>query len=183
VQEKSAIVIELSGNMQQSSRIAWEILDEKLNIDYIKINSPCPHIALEYNFFHDNDSLFCYLEDIKGQCDPFIISALGLGVFIKKTPVIHIRWSMNNSFNIFINKIKEVLINANSNDIIEGYSPDDNWIPKTTLACFDTDYNNLNIALKYLEEIDFENELHIDTFALYKYSKQNGERKIKTFPI
>ena len=73
MQEKSAIVIELSGNMEQSSRTAWKILDEKLNIDYIKINSPCPHIALEYNFFHDNDSLFGYLEDIKGQCDPFII--------------------------------------------------------------------------------------------------------------
>ena len=183
MQEKSAIVIELNGNMEKSSRIAWEILDEKLNVNYIKDNSPCPHIALEYNFIHESDSFLDILEDIKGACIPFKISAIGLGVFIKKTPVIHIRWSINNRFKLFRNKIKEVLIKANTNDIIEAYSPDNNWIPKTTLACYDTDYNNLNIALKYLEKIDFENELYIDKFSLYTYSKKNIEKKIKTFSI
>ena len=74
----------------------------------------------------------------------FTIIGRGLGIFVAETPVIHIRWNINEKLLQFKHLVSNFLDHSQNERVISNYSIDLNWIPKTTLAYKDTSYKDLS---------------------------------------
>jgi len=185
LKRKYAIVLELSGELEKQTRNAWKILSKKLNIDYVSSYSPCPHIAIEYGFLIKSEDSFCKLlqDSYRYDLKQFKISSFGLGILVRETPVIYLRWVRDKHFEDFKRKINQIMIDANQKNLITNYKENENWFPKTTLAFQDTDYDKLTYIIDDLRKIDLNKEFFIKTFSLYSYTDQPSETKIKDFII
>lgn len=175
-----AIVIELQGDMLYSALAAWSELRVKLCLDFISSVSPAPHITLESNLNNEHKQLSTIVNDIAINVPEFTIQGNGVGVFIEDTPVIHVRWSMNNDLfllkKILSKKLQQkgMLLPANEN------AAHYNWLPKTTLAYKDSSYENLSEILRIIRAIDFKKEMNVSELSIYEYSYGYKEKKLET---
>jgi 2'-5' RNA ligase len=181
---KYALVINLIGNSKKEAINAWKVLKEVHSIKYISSRSPCPHITLQSDFeiinidlFKIHFSKFCQSQKI------FKLTSIGLGVFIRETPVIHIRWSKNKELNLLQKKLRKFLVSIEKQKLISNYFDDLDWIPKTTLAYKDTNYNNLNELILLVNENNFIRTMNVLSISLYEYSNDLGENKLETFKL
>tara|TARA_B100000959_G_scaffold244238_1_gene268061 strand:+ start:107 stop:463 length:357 start_codon:yes stop_codon:yes gene_type:complete len=107
---KNALVINLNGEIKIAALKAWEELRNKFSIKYISSRSPCPHIAIIYDFeiikyetFKSRITRFC------NNMTSFIVSARGLGVFVAETPVVYLRWRVNKYLTLLKNNLSNFL--------------------------------------------------------------------------
>ena len=72
------------------------------SINYIFSTSPCPHIGIDAGFYINDIDLFQNsLETVVRDIPEFTIYGRGLGVFVASTPVVHIRWYVDENLNNF----------------------------------------------------------------------------------
>ena len=178
-----AIVIELQGEMKDKAMLAWEKLARDFSVDYIPSMSVAPHITICSGFKGDPVLISEILNNLAMQLRSFSIQGNGLGVFVADTPVVHVRWTLNDEILNFIKTINNTLLEASRSNAVKGYNHDKNWVAKTTLAYNDTDYNNLCPVLNMLRTMDFNCNMIINTFSLYEYSLLEGEKNIAQFEL
>lgn len=179
--KKLAVVIELQGEMESQSRLAWKTLAENLSVDFIPSMSVAPHITIDSGFRGNHKSVCELLGDIALQTSSFTMCGNGIGVFITESPVVHVRWLLNEKINKFKCKLGDALEEANRNNKISEYEKDYNWLAKTTLAFNDTNYTNLVDVVNIVRILDFKQKMIVNKFALYEYSLDEGENKIAQF--
>ena len=177
------MVIELQGEMEAHARSALKNLKDELNVDFISSGSPSPHITLESGFHGDSTSLERLLRDIAKQSNSFYINGKGLGVFVSKTPVVHIRWQLNERFLILKQILSNSLQGAFERHEITEFKKNIDWVAKTTLAFQDSSYENLYFILNTLQSNHFNMEMLIDGICLYEYSIEEGDQKLAFFPF
>jgi 2'-5' RNA ligase len=178
-----AIAIDLNGELEILAREAWHLLKENLSINFISTNSPCPHITLESGIFGNQSSLLSIIKEVATHTAPFSIKANGLGVFIRESPVVHIRW-FNNAplFNLrqaFTKKLLERTSESPHSSIVD-YKSNIDWLPKTTLAYKDTSLETLSETLKVLSPLAFNCSLEVRKLTLYEHSEGNPEKQLDT---
>jgi 2'-5' RNA ligase len=178
-----AIAIDLNGELEKLAREAWYLLKENLSINFISTNSPCPHITLESGIYGSQNSLLEIIKEVASNIAPFSIKANGLGIFIRESPVVYIRWLNNSSlFNLrkaFMVKLLEQN-SKTSHSSIGGYQSNVDWVPKTTLAYKDTSLDTLSKTLRVLSPIVFNCSLEVKKLTLYEYSEGNTEKQLDT---
>ena len=178
------MVIELQGEMEAHTRSALKNLKDELNVDFISSRSPSPHITLESGFHSDSNSLERLLRDIMKQSNSFYINGNGLGVFVSKTPVVHIRWQHNERLLNLKQTLSNALQRAFERNEITEFKKNIDWVAKTTLAFQDSSYENLYFILNTLQSNHFNMEMLIDGICLYEYSIEEGhEKKLAFFPF
>jgi len=183
-EKKFALVLELNGSMLNNSNMAMTRLADQLSINHIFSRSPCPHVVIDAGFDVNNlDGFRVVLESGLGKALNFSITGRGLGVFVVNTPVVHIRWCIDESFNEFRCHVSACLETAQNEGIISGYSRDLNWVPKTTLAYIDTSYKNLSSILEVIKDIQFGLDMDVVSISLYEYSDLEGETRLYTLPL
>ena len=176
-----AVVIELNGDMEKLARHAWDILSNKLSIKYISSRSPCPHFSLGGGFQGKPEDVFEIMQRVGEQSQPFSIMGNGLGVFVRATPVVHIRWILNENLTRLRDCLNEQLINVsdiNHSSSIKGFIENTDWVPKATLAFKDSTYEKLYEILKFVRPLKFDQEIMVDRIALYKFSIKDGDERL-----
>ncbi len=173
-----AVVIKLTGEILENSLLAWDILNKKFKVRYISSRSPFPHITLSAGQCHVLENVFKEVKEAAAEYSPFEIHSNGLGVFVKKSPVIYIRWThskqLYNLFNFLENSFKKTWEKPEKNFQSEY------WLAKTTLAYSDVSYSDLPFVLEFLRTIDFEKQMVAEGLSLVEYDKE-GERELQTF--
>ena len=176
---KIALVVELNGNLLDKTNDLLSRLEDRFSIKYIPSRSPSPHITINYDFFIDDINSFKKsLSQFLSTRKKFNLTTNGFGVFVAKTPVIYLRWSIDKDLINLKYDLENFLINLNERKIIRNYYSDLNWIPKTTIAYNDSSYDNLQIVLKNIMESDLNGVILLDAISIYSYSEANGEKKI-----
>ena len=181
-----AIAVDLNGELEKLAREAWDLLKESFSISFISTNSPCPHITLESGLYGNQNSVLEVIKEVASNTAPFSIKANGLGVFIRESPVVYIRWVNNTSlFNLrhtFMIKILEQS-SESPHSSIAGYQSNIDWLPKTTLAYKDTSLETLSETLRVLSSLVFDCSLEVTKLALYEYSDGNPEKQLDTISL
>ena len=108
---------------------------------------------------------------------------MGLGIFVSKTPVVYIRWQLNERFLILKQILSTALQGAFERDEITEFQKNLDWVAKTSLAFQDSSYENLYSILKTLQSNQFNMEMLIDGICLYEYSIEEGDQKLSFFPF
>ena len=176
---KIALVVELNGNLLDKTNYLLSRLEDRFSIKYIPSRSPSPHITLNYDFFIDDINSFKKsLSQFLSTRNKFNLKTNGFGVFVAKSPVIYLRWSIDKDLINLKYDLENFLLNLNKRKIIRNYYSDLNWIPKTTIAYNDSSYDNLQIVLKNIMESDLNGVILLDAISIYSYSEANGEKKI-----
>ena len=182
--KKFALVLELNGSMLNNSNMAMTRLADQLSINHIFSRSPCPHIVMDAGFNVNNiDGFRDLLESGLKKGKKLSITGKGLGVFVANTPVVHIRWSIDEKFTQLSRQVSVCLEVAQNEGLVSGYSIDLNWVPKTTLAYIDTSYEALPRILEVIGGIDFELDMDVVSISLYEYSNLEGETKLYTLTL
>jgi 2'-5' RNA ligase len=181
-----AIAIDLNGELEKLAREAWHLLNEHLSINFISTNSSCPHITLESGFYGNQNAALAIIKQVARKTASFSITANGLGVFIRESPVVYIRWTNNDSlFNLrqaFMMKLSKQASETHYGPIA-GYRFDVDWLPKTTLAYSDTSFDTLTETLRVLSPLIFNYTLEVKKLTLYEYSHGNPEKKLGTVSL
>ena len=179
---KNALVIDLDGESKKLALKAWEQLRNHLEIKFISSRSPCPHITLESDFEVLNHKLFKSRLSVFCKTQPsFVLDARGLGIFVVDTPVIYIRWRKNNNLNLLKNDLSDFLELAQKDRIINNYSVVEDWVPKTTLAYNDSQYECLGDIIQLLRFDEFKDSMKVRSISLYEYSNELGEKNLDKF--
>lgn len=173
-----AVVIKLTGEMLENSLFAWDALIKKFKIGYISFRSPFPHITLSAGKCHTLENVSKKVREVAIKFSTFDLHANGLGVFVRESPVIYIRWihstQLYNLFHLLENSFKKTWENPDKNFQSEC------WLAKTTLAYSDILYSDLPRVLGFLRTIDFEKQMAVEGLSLLEFDKE-GERELQTF--
>ena len=180
--KQHAIVLELSGLMLKEAKTAMKILSDKFGASYLQSRSPSPHITLISGLTIFDTTQFwndlCF--DIK-RVEKFGLKGNGLGIFLRETPVIHIRWQLNRSLKNLRDHISSVLHNMGKKENILRYDKDLDWLPKTTLALYDTSYESLSEVIKSIKDLNFLEVMQVGSLSLYEYSPLKGEKRLYNY--
>ena len=182
--QKYAIVIELEGNILESIKKAQQLLAKEFGISYIADSSPCAHITLESDFIiNDFNSLKKALGHLGRELSRFEVQAVGLGVFIANTPVVHIRWRNSISLLSLKRRLEVLMQSLCVSNVVANYSVDMDWLAKTTLAYADTTYENLSAVILSLQNFDFDLTTLVSGVSIYSYIPGKEERNIAVIPF
>jgi len=176
---RHALVIELTGQMLVNSNQAMDTLLDKFSISHIVSRTPCPHVAVESEFdILDMSSFQNALGLALRDVSKVTIRAIGLGVFVSRTPVIHIRWLLDKELKKFRRKILASLLELQTQGDVAKHAEEVGWLPKTTLAYRDTSYENLSEVITSIKEIQFFGSMIVSHVSLYQYSVRDGEKRL-----
>jgi hypothetical protein len=181
---KFAVLLEIEGEMLKKAKNVQKQLSEKFDIKYILDSSPRSHITLESGFTINNFNHF--KQNIISLCQKtacFSLQAKGLGVFIADKPIIYIRWWNNIKLFSLKNQLQDILNTSSVNNIVDNYSIDLDWLPKTTLAYGDTKYENLSGVIKTIRELDFIESTKISSISIYSYLQGGVETSHARIPF
>jgi hypothetical protein len=169
-----AVIIELNSTMKTTALEAWKRLKDKQNISFISDNSPCPHFMLLSGIsFERLSQLRKILNELASEHSPCQIKGNGIGVFVRDTPVIHIRWNICSNIISLQQDISCQLCNE----------ADQNWVAKSSLAYNDSSYESLNESLGLLSDLDFESYMHVESIAIYQIETDRPEKKLYEFML
>jgi 2'-5' RNA ligase len=184
VSHKYAVLLEIEGEMLKKATNIQMLLSEKFNIKYILDSSPRSHITLESGFTINNFARFKKnLISLCKKITRFSLQTKGLGIFLTEKPVIYIRWSNNIELLSLKNQLHELLKRSATKNIVENYSIDLDWLPKTTLAYGDTKYENLSSVIKTIRELDFIESTKISSISIYSYVPGGKETSQTCIPL
>ncbi len=172
-----AVVIELSEGLLAESLGAWERL-AGMGIDYISRRSACPHIAMIWGECKEPERLKEALGGMAGTLEPFALRANGLGVYVRETPVVHVRWLRSKGLTDLHHLLLERL--GGRFDGMDAGASVEMWEPKATLAFSDITYGRLGSVLGELGSFDFEKEMRCTGLSLVAFSSE-GEKTLERF--
>jgi len=164
-----AIVINLENPILAEVENSWHVLQE-FGMQFISSRSKMPHIALVSSHIDDAQLLSKKMVDIVNVINCFDIKSNGLGVFVRKTPVIYLRWYLNQELYNLYNKMAQLL--KNQGDMLTDSTQADQWLPKTTLAFHDTNYNKLELILKKLNRFNYEQTMSVKSLSLLELTTE-----------
>jgi 2'-5' RNA ligase len=179
-----AVLLEIEGEMLKKATHVQMLLSEKFDIKYILDSSPRSHITLESGFTINNFDRF--KQNIMSLCEKiscFSLQAKGLGIFIAEKPVIYIRWSNNIELLSLKNQLQDLLKKSGTDSIVENYSIDLDWLPKTTLAYGDTNYENLSGIINLIRDLEFNESTKISSISTYSYVPGGSETRQFRIPL
>ena len=159
-----AVVIPLSGALLAQTLKCWDMLSEKYNLKYHSSHSVCPHITISSGRCVSRELFKEAVYSCIPQCTQITIKSNGLGVFVKESPVIYIRWFLSNELNNLSRLFQEKLISIWSET--DDSSMRELWLPKSTLALKDTSYEQLPSVLDGLTQYNFEQSMVVDKLTL-----------------
>jgi hypothetical protein len=174
--ERYAIVIKLTGEILNNSLFAWSALKNQFGIKYISSHSPSPHITLAAGQCEEIQKVLQVIKEAATEFSPFELQGNGLGVLVKETPVIYIRWLHSKKLRSLFEFLEDSL--KKTWEISEKNFRSEYWMVKTTLAGSDVSYSKLASALEFLMTIDFEMKMEVEGLSLFEYD-QEGERELK----
>ena len=168
--KKFAVALDLNGSIRVTAESAWLKLKEKYNINFISSRSQCPHIALSAGTLEKKERLLSYLEARSKDYKSFPIKANGLGIFLRETPVIYIRWHNSMLLNNFYQSLHQDLCSniwTKSSQNTSLY----NWLPKSSLAYCDSSYDNLGEVVALLRSFTFDSAMLANTLTILELKK------------
>lgn len=114
------------------------------------------------------------------EVTPFEIRGNGLGVFVRETPVIYVRWMVSDAlaklFSDFNRLFGNLWVETADSSLREV------WLPKTTIACFDTSYATLPSVLGEIRKFDFERRMEVKQILMIEYDAVH-EEVVDTFRL
>ncbi|MBA6302935.1 hypothetical protein [Colwellia sp. MB02u-14] len=169
-----AVIVELNSTMKTNALEAWKRLKDKQSISFISDNSPCPHFMLLSGVSFDRLSqLRNILNELASEHPRCQIKGNGIGIFVRDTPVIHIRWNICPN----ITSLQQDILCQLCNEV------DQNWVAKSSLAYKDSSYESLNVSLGLLSDLDFESYMHVESIAIYRIETGRPEKKLYEFML
>ena len=181
--KRFAIVVELKDNMERQVRQAWSRLAQNLSISFISEVSVAPHVTLSHGFCGERALIVETFSDAVGRMKPFTISGNGLGIFLTDSPVLHVRWQMSRMGVQYRNETNRVLLGLSQSGLVTGFIEDFNWVAKTSLAYRDFELNQVVDAVGLLRDLDFHQEMLVDSLCLYEYELNQYEKRIQSFSL
>ena len=175
---KMAVVINLTGLIQASAYSAWTMLREQYGVSFISSRSQCPHIAMSAGTVDTSEALLDRLGTCVQNYRPFTIQGNGLGIYVRESPVIYIRWNMTETFFKFHQKLSEDL-SATWLEPSRNTQPY-YWEPKTSLAYSDSAYLGLGDVVQDLKSFNFETEMTVSQLLALELTG-HGEVPIQDF--
>jgi len=174
-----AVVIPLSGDILTQTLKCWDMLSQKFHIEHLSSNSVCPHITISSGDCVDKEKFKHAVYSCLPQCVPINMRTNGLGVFVKKEPVIYIRWFLSRELfdmcKVLKKSLRDVWVKTSESSL------DELWLPKSTLALKDTSYDQLSLVLNELNLYNFEQSMAVDKLTLLEI--ENKEIVIEEISI
>jgi len=175
-----ALVIPVNGAINGSCQEAWQLLETQYNVKHISSRCPFPHLTL---FAGSTDHPECEVVSAwqtgvaRGAFD---LKANGLGVFLFDLPTLYIRWLLTEPLAALYTSAKTIYSPICSSSAFS--TQPEYWVPKTTLAGFDTSVEELSKILINLKGIDFYQEMSVTELAVLEYDEE-GERVVSSFRL
>ena len=174
-----AVVIGLTGTMLDENLRAWSMLKDDFDISFISSHSREPHITISSGNCSTIDALKKAVTSSLENFAPFEIQGNGLGIFVKETPVLYIRWIITKElarlFSYYENALQTVW------QSISKTTQSGMWTPKSTLAFCDISYKQLPGIIAELEGYDFEQTMTVDGITLLEVVEGEGEKFIERY--
>ena len=159
-----AVVIPLRGTLLEQTLKCWDMLSGEYNLKYHTSHSVIPHITISSGSCVSREIFKKAVYSCIPQCQQITIKSNGLGIFVKKSAVIYIRWFLSKELSGLCRLFQKRMINIWSET--DDTSTKELWLPKSTLALKDTSYEQLPSVLDGLTQYDFEQSMVVDKLTL-----------------
>ena len=173
-----AITITFQGKVNNILLKSWKVLNDELKIKYISSRSPKPHITLKSGYIKNISQIKKIFRTNKIK--KFKIKSLGLGIFANNDPLLYIRWEQNKKLINLYNLINKITKNSFKN--ISDNTKLSNWVPKTTLAYKDFNYQKIESIIEKLKFVNKIFETEIDKIEIMSVDKE-GEKIVSTHKL
>lgn len=164
--EHIAAVIELGGPMHDEAMNAMKALQQRFGIDFILNGAAAPHIMLSSGRCGDAGAVVESLRSALADTGPFDLTADGLGIFVRETPVVHVRWRATDELAALQRACASTL--ARSCQEQGAYTSPVEWQAKATLAFNDISYVQLSDVLEVLRTFDFTQVMRVEHVAVHR---------------
>lgn len=169
-----AIEIDLEGELLTAAELALTRLHELHQINYLRVHSQRPHIALLFGHFEKIEDAVNTMEMAAKAMFPFIVEGNGLGVYVRDNPVIYVRITPSQQMFALQQKLFE-LTSSLECEVDHFYQPLF-WEAKSSLAVHDTSLGSLSFVLNSLHDLNFRNRFEATKLKLVSFSKENIEK-------
>ena len=156
--------------MLKQSMECWNILFQKHGIKYLSTHSACPHITISAGKCADAESFKQAVRSCLPQCMPITIQANGLGIFVKETPVIYIRWLLSRELMDMRMSFQKSLVTLFSES--DKTTSEEVWLPKSTLAINDVTYDQLPLVLNEFKSYKFEQKMLVNRVMIMEVDRK-----------
>ncbi|NQV82008.1 MAG: hypothetical protein HQ495_15730 [Alphaproteobacteria bacterium] len=165
-----ALVIPLTGSIQDACQKAWELIDFEYNAKYISSRCPFPYLPLYAGSTKRSaGEVFSAWE--KGvSSETFDLKSDGLGVILFNSPILYVRWLRTDALSSLYAAAMKAYNPICSSPAIS--TQPEYWTPKTTLAGTDTSVDDLSGMLKCIEGIGFFQNTRVTELAIIEYDER-----------
>jgi 2'-5' RNA ligase len=153
---------------------------EKINIGSrynsirkISSRSVFPHLTLVAGTVKPSHALASALNDLQDNVRTQSLISDGLGVFVRDTPVIYLRWQHSKEL---LNLRQIIAKTLESHWVVpHEFCDPQRWVAKTTIGALDTRYEDLGNILAALRQLNFSQDLALERLDVLEYNV-DGER-------
>jgi len=159
--KKLSISIPLSNEILDFSSNLMIELDKKFSINFIKNKSARKHINLFSGEILNSNLLMLnnYLSQNVLIKKKFQVKILGFGAFIGPFSTIFLRFNKSENFDL----IRKILFDSSKYWLkISNTTPDDVWLPKSTVIYKDMDNTKFSEVIKYLNTLTIPSYMYIE---------------------
>jgi hypothetical protein len=163
-----AVCIPLNGIILKKVRYLLNKVELNFTVDFIKKKNSRPHINLFSGTTDNITKIITVLKQnlISKNLDNKI-KIFGYGAFLKKFPLIYIRFENSN----YLKFIRKILFNKKKYwKKIDKITYKSQWIPKSTLFYRDLNIKNFYKIMKYLNKSKLPNKMSINELTIVDYS-------------
>ncbi|MEQ8248670.1 MAG: hypothetical protein RID42_13425 [Alphaproteobacteria bacterium] len=178
--KKYALVIPLTGPIDDACQEAWALLAAEYGVKYISSRCPFPYLPLYAGSTKRSaETVFSvWREGVSSRT--IDLRSDGLGVFLFNSPILYVRWLRTEALStIYAEAMKSYGPICGSPAIS---TQPEYWTPKTTLAGTDTSVDNLSGMLDCIEGIDFLQSFRATELAILEFD-ENGESVVSRFSL
>lgn len=144
----------------------WDILEQEVGLAGVR-RVPFPHLTLFGFEGIDYPRLQKTLENCSGSTPPLTLRCVGLGLFLKPTPVLYTPVIRNPELSE-LHRSLWTTVSGLDGHMFGLYAPD-RWIPHLTLAQFDLSRDNLIAAMNALMDLDLQLEFLVGNLTLFNW--------------
>ena len=171
-----AIAFGFKGKLYDNIYKSWRILEEKFNIKYIS-SYDTPHLSIIAGNTKKIEVIIEYLKNEKIK--KFKIFSPGLGIFANEKPNLYISWERSKHLLKSSNHITNIVFNLFENFHKTSNFCSSKWIPKTTVAWKDLNYEDIPSIYRETNFLFKESSTIVNSIYFFDLSNNSLTHKIK----
>lgn len=147
-------------------RACWDLLEAELGLCGVR-KIPFPHVTLLGCEGIEHPRLQRVLEDYCDRTPPLVLRCLGLGLFLRPSPVVYAPIIRSTELSELHQALWDSVGGLGGNRF--GLYAPDQWLPHLTLAQFDLDAETQLQALRLLAEQNLEMVFEVRNLTLFDW--------------